>query len=120
MSKDLQDTDRQIMEINVEISDAVTTLSELMVDLTTKQGAFEVAYAKAYRATVGEKMMVDDRKAEALIATHELKQDVDMAETLVKVHKAYMRSLEQQIDGLRSKGANQRAAWSTEAAGQWT
>ena len=120
MSKDLQDTERQIMDINSEMADAVTTLSELMVDLTVKTGAYKVAYARAYRATAGEKMLVDDRKAEALIATFELEQDAEMAETLVRVHKAFMRSLEQQLDGLRSKGANQRAQWSSEAAGQWT
>lgn len=117
MSTGLQRTDAQIMAVVKEIDDAVITLSELDHEAATLRGKFEVAEAKAFLAADGS---MEVRKRTAIVATEKVKHELEVAESQLRVHKAFMKSLEQQLDALRSKGAMQRSQWQNEGAGQWT
>lgn len=86
--------------------------------LTAKRAAerdYRRAFDRVYMSAEGS---IDDRKTQARMQTEDLHDAVDVAEVVYKEAEALARSIEKELDALRSVGASLRTTYLVAGRGE--
>ncbi len=97
---------RALARLARELDDTVGALHVADEDATRKRVTFDLAYSKAFVAAQGS---VDQRKHLAVIETHPLRDEAEVADSLVRHLRRRLDALRVRIDVGRSYGAAIRA-----------
>lgn len=97
---------RGLAKLARELDDTVNALRVADEDATRKRVAFDLAFSKAF---VGAEGSMDQRKHLAVIGTHLLRDEAEVADSLVRHLRRRLDALRVRIDVGRSYGAAIRA-----------
>lgn len=100
------DVARGLANLARELDGTVNALQVADEDATRKRLAYELAFSKAFVAAEGS---VDHRKHLAVIETHPLRDEAEVADSLVRHLRRRLDALRVRIDVGRSYGAAIRA-----------
>jgi hypothetical protein len=108
MTQVLTSTDiaRTLAQLGRDLDAAVDAIREADHDATQKRAAFDLAYSKSFVRAEGS---MDVRRHLAVIETHQLRVDADVAEALVRHLKRRIDAISKRIEVGRSIGTSMRA-----------
>ncbi len=108
MTQVLTSTDvaRTLARLGRDLDDAVEAIHQADDDAVQKRAAFDLAFSRAFVAGDGS---VDLRRHKAVIDTHQLRLDADVADALVRHLKRRIDAISKRIEVGRSIGTTVRA-----------
>lgn len=101
-------------QLSLDLWKCVEQLEQADLDATTKRGAFDLAYSKAFLAAEGA---MDIRKHKAVVETMYLREAADLADAVVRSLVRRMKALERRVEVGRSTSSWHKAELSLTAAG---
>jgi len=101
-------------QLSLDLWHCVEALEEADLDATKKRLAFDLAYSKAFLNATGS---VDVRKHTAVVETMPLRDDVEVADALVRNLVRRMKALEKRVEVGRSTSSWHKAELSLTQAG---
>jgi len=107
--------EQAIRECSNRLAKSIPIRSERMTAKRAAERDYRRAYDLAYLNAEGS---VEDRKAHARIATEDLHDAMDVAEVVYKEAEALARSIEKELDALRSVGASIRSTYAVAGRGE--
>lgn len=114
----------QLEETLSRLSETMRLLDEATEDLAETEHVAvkaKVAYLRSYNSYfLQADGAMDFRKAGATLHALEDLQHMELCEANVRITKERIRTLNTQIDVLRTTAAGQRVAWQAEPTGQWS
>lgn len=96
----------QLASLARELDTTVAQLQQADRDMTEKRAAADLAFSRAYMGAVGS---IDARKHQAVIETHQLRLDADVADALVRHLRRRIDAIKTRIDVGRTYNAAMRA-----------
>lgn len=96
----------QLARLARDLDETVNSLKTADEDATRKRSAFDVAFSKAFVNAQGS---VDQRKHLAVIETYPLRDEAEVADTVVRHLRRRIDAIKTRIDVGRSYGAAVRA-----------
>lgn len=114
----------QLEETLTRLSETMRLLDEATEDLAETEHISvkaKVTYLRSFNAYFLQATgAMDLRKAGATLHALDDMQHMELCEANVRICKERLRTLNTQIDVLRTTAAGQRVAWQAEPTGQWS
>jgi hypothetical protein len=97
---------KQLAELARELAHIVAAIESAELDAARKRGAFDLAFSQAFLTAEGP---MDVRKHEAVVATHRLRAEADIADAVVRHLRRKIDEVKTRISTGQSVGAAVRA-----------